>query len=82
MHLRTRFKVTTEDNLVRFLVNMYENLERNMFPECSRKAGHLVEQFVMVFDLAGLSMYSAPSMYSLTSKTAPLTNEYYPKVCV
>ncbi|KAL4873381.1 hypothetical protein BDV12DRAFT_77499 [Aspergillus spectabilis] len=72
-------KITTDERMLKNLVTEYERFADDRLPACSRKAGKLIETSCTIFDLKGVGLMSASSVYGYLSRASAVSQDYYPE---
>ncbi|KAL5338646.1 CRAL-TRIO domain-containing protein [Aspergillus crustosus] len=72
-------KITSDERMLKNLVTEYERFADDRLPACSRKAGKLIETSCTIFDLKGVGLMSASSVYGYLSRASAVSQDYYPE---
>jgi len=81
LKIKELFKVTTEERLIRYYMQSYENLIKEIFPACSRAAGKRIEQCVTILDLKGGSTSILSSqVYNFIKLASSIAQDNYPEI--
>ena len=73
-------KVTTEDRLIRHLVQEYEQVMKYKLKACSKAKGELIEQYTIILDLEGIGISSLfGSQKNFVVKILKVGQDYYPE---
>jgi hypothetical protein len=72
-------EITTEKRMLTNLAVEYERLADPRLPACSRKAGQLLETCCTIFDMKGVGIMKAPSVYAYVRQASEMSQNYYPE---
>lgn len=73
------YKITTAERMLQNLIVEYEKLVDPRLPACSRKSGQLLETCCTVFDLKGVGLSKAGSVYGYVKQASAISQNYYPE---
>ena len=73
------YKITTAERMLQNLVVEYEKLADPRLPACSRKSGQLLETCCTIFDLKGVGISRAGSVYGYVKQASAISQNYYPE---
>ncbi|MCQ2818929.1 MAG: SEC14 family lipid-binding protein [archaeon] len=75
------FKVTTEQNMIKYYVREYERLMLRRFPACSAVMGKPVEQSLTILDMNGIGIsILVGKIKSFVKLASDIGQDYYPEM--
>jgi len=81
LKLQQLFKVTTQERLIKYYIQGYERLIHQIFPACSKAAGHRVDQTVTILDLKGASLkMMTGQIYDFIKLASKIAQDNYPEI--
>lgn len=75
------FKVTTEQNMIKYYIREYERLMQRRFPACSAMVKRPIEQSLTILDLKGIGIsIVVGKIRSFVQIASNIGQEYYPEM--
>ncbi|GJJ12307.1 hypothetical protein Clacol_006548 [Clathrus columnatus] len=74
------YSITTQDRMLKHLVQEYEKMIKYRYPACSKLVGHPVETSCTILDLHGIGIGQFYEVMDYVKAAAKIGQDYYPEV--